>query len=191
MLEGPVQPSTSLLLDYLSPSQLVSLRRAIQNRNFAVAESISGFIILKFVIMASTTLLIPSTVVDGTFPIIMDTKFDSARFVEGNAQGSVASGDATHSAYGNASIAPIYAYQGVLNGEFESPIGIQDGLVFLVFTTLLRESPIIRATGETEVFVPDISCEQANSTVRDYGMDSMLLELTFNSPSCYIGREQN
>ena len=98
MLEGPVQPSTSLLLDYLSPSQLVSLRRAIQNRHFAVAESISGFIILKFVIMASTTLLIPSTVVDGTFPIIMDTKFDSARFVEGNAQGSVASGDATHSA---------------------------------------------------------------------------------------------
>jgi hypothetical protein len=55
---GPIKPSESLLVDYISRFQLVALLEAFKNSHFAVIVSITGFVLLKVVTVFSTGLLL-------------------------------------------------------------------------------------------------------------------------------------
>ncbi|KAI6093218.1 hypothetical protein F4821DRAFT_266644 [Hypoxylon rubiginosum] len=73
MKRGPAIPSKT-------PT---SLWRALKNRHFAVVLSILGFMILQGIIVASTTLLNPSsTSLTGVFPITINGKFDGISYIK-------------------------------------------------------------------------------------------------------------
>ncbi|KAL2392361.1 hypothetical protein ABEF93_001899 [Exophiala dermatitidis] len=59
--QGNAQASKSILLDYISPLQVVSFYTALRNKHVAVVASISGFVCLKLITLASTGLLFPAT----------------------------------------------------------------------------------------------------------------------------------
>ncbi|KAH6991758.1 hypothetical protein EDB82DRAFT_553592 [Fusarium venenatum] len=56
---GKATASRSVLLDYITPFQAMSLLRAIKNRHFVVASTIASFFIIKLIILTSTTLFAP------------------------------------------------------------------------------------------------------------------------------------
>ncbi len=60
--DGHAEARKSILLDYKSPLQVVSLFTAAKNRHTTVVVTIVGFIVLKLVALASTGLLFPTTV---------------------------------------------------------------------------------------------------------------------------------
>ncbi|KAH7183238.1 uncharacterized protein B0J16DRAFT_307545 [Fusarium flagelliforme] len=58
LLAGPSSSKNSLLLDYISSFQVVSITQAVKRRHFPVAASIGGFFLIKFIILISTTLFV-------------------------------------------------------------------------------------------------------------------------------------
>lgn len=56
MAKGPATADRSLLLDYVTPFQAVVLTRAIRNRHFVVASTITVFFLLKILTIVSTGL---------------------------------------------------------------------------------------------------------------------------------------
>ena len=58
MSKGPKSPKQSVLLDYLSPWNVLVLPRAISSKHYTVALSISGSLLLKLLIVLSTGILV-------------------------------------------------------------------------------------------------------------------------------------
>lgn len=56
MAKGPATADRSLLLDYVTPIQAVALTRALRNRHFVVASTITVFFLLKVLTIISTGL---------------------------------------------------------------------------------------------------------------------------------------
>ena len=56
MAKGPATADRSLLLDYVTPFQAVALTRAVRNRHFVVASTITVFFLLKVLTIVSTGL---------------------------------------------------------------------------------------------------------------------------------------
>lgn len=75
---GPVPADKSLLLDYITPFQRQYDTRD-KNGHYAVAETISSFLLLKLIILVSTTLFVvaPSLHAE-TFAIQYQNRFDAA-----------------------------------------------------------------------------------------------------------------
>ena len=74
--KGQVDAERSILLDYLSPMHTTSLVQAVRHRHAPVVASISGFIILKAIILLSTGLLVLTPVEStGPHPVTLNTRF--------------------------------------------------------------------------------------------------------------------
>lgn len=74
LAKGPVGADRSLLLDHLSPFLLITMSRATVKGHFVVILTILGFLLLKLVTVASTGLLIPTSVTVGPLDICMEDK---------------------------------------------------------------------------------------------------------------------
>lgn len=71
----------SVLMDYISPLQVTSFYRAAFNRHWPVVCSVLGFATLKIIVLASTSLLLPSnTLVAKSCDTTLLTSFNASRF---------------------------------------------------------------------------------------------------------------
>lgn len=77
LLAGPCLAKKSILLDYIPPFQIVSLIQSIENRHYTVAATITGFFLLKLIILGYTALFVVEnieieTTVNATFTDTFD-----------------------------------------------------------------------------------------------------------------------
>ena len=159
---GPTDGAHSVLLDYLSPLQIVSLTKAIRFRHTAVAASIAGFLLLKIVVLISTGLLVltPVTITEQR-DIILTTAFNSSYFwdtlpdeeyiLSGNIDGAVL--------YPNISSHPVHSYLNTLTNASSGHLAGNE-----VFQTIepFSEPGLKNISTNVFSFMPDISCEIAD-----------------------------
>ncbi|EHY52670.1 hypothetical protein ABEF92_004002 [Exophiala dermatitidis] len=149
---GPVKASESLLVDYISAFQLVSLFKAFRDSHFAVICSVTGFIMLKVATVFSTCLLVllpthithPGTTVlsNGFSDEAFDptTPFNSSNF----------------------SSSPVYAYYGAkaYGMPFENGVTLDlaYGAITVNSTSHVPDDAVI--PGDVDTFVPIMSCHE-------------------------------
>lgn len=161
---GPTDGTHSVLLDYLSPLQIISLIKAIRNRHTAVAASITGFAILKIVVLSSTGLLVLKPVpITERRDIVLSTAFDSEYFWDTLPQEDYILTNRLGAPviYPNVSSHPVHSYLNTLAVDAGNLAGEE------VFQTIqpLSVSGFQDISTRVQSFVPNINCEVADSTV--------------------------
>lgn len=151
---GPIKASESLLVDYVSNFQLLSLIEAFKNSHFAVITTITGFILLKVVTVFATGLLVLlPTQVSQSGSSIQARGFSAASFAPGGALDS-----------SSFSALPVYAYYGTMAQGMPLENGVTFDLAFSDITvgsdTPIADDAII--TGEVDAFVPIMTCKALN-----------------------------
>ncbi|KAI1740291.1 hypothetical protein F4680DRAFT_419102 [Xylaria scruposa] len=201
MRMGPAVSTKSVLLDYISPLQILSFWRALKNRHWAVVLTVAGFTLLKAIIVASTTFLVTlPTSLSGSFPIAINTKFDGSDFLQSlggmvdRPPGLIDDGDQRIRAYWNISSALVYAVNGTLSGQYQPAPQILNGTVIQTFDVAEAKTNITMVTGLVEAFIPNITCETASASWSSpgkspagYQISGSHVELT--SETCSVGKE--
>ncbi|KIX08282.1 uncharacterized protein Z518_02938 [Rhinocladiella mackenziei CBS 650.93] len=152
---GPIKPSESLLVDYISNFQLVSLYEAFKNSHFAVTTTITGFILLKVVTVFSTGLLVLlPTQVAQTGSSVQVQGFTANAFDPNTALDS-----STFSAL------PVYAYYGSMAQGMPLENGVTFDLAYGAMTvnsnSSIGDDTII--SGTVDAFVPIMTCQQLDA----------------------------
>jgi hypothetical protein len=147
--DGPIKPSESLLVDYISKFQLVSLFEAFRNSHFAVVTSVTGFVLLKVVTVFSTGLLV-------ALPTQVAEKGASLQAKGFSANTSSSGSGLSDSA---SLVLPVYSYFGsaVQGSPFEN--GVTSSMAYSMLSVDSKK-PIDNATiiGIVDVFQPSMSC---------------------------------
>ena len=154
--DGPERANETVLLDYVSPLQVVSLWQSLRNRHFYVVLGVGGFLSLKLVALASTGLLIPSP-----------TTLHSARV-------SLVKTAAFTGALSNFSIAPtlndslpFYTAFGIAKHGLPAVDGIHDAYVFEPFELPKNVSHSnTTITAEVDAIVPEFFCQSAPVNIK-------------------------
>lgn len=151
---GPIKPSESLLVDYISTFQLVSLFQAFKNSHFAVITSITGFVLLKVITVFATGLLVLlPTQVTQKDASVQATGFTAASFDPSSALDS-----STFSSL------PVYAYYGTMAQGMPLEAGVTMDLAYgpmtVDSTVPIGDGAII--SGEVDAFVPIMTCKNLN-----------------------------
>jgi hypothetical protein len=147
MAQGPTHPEKSLLLDYVSPMQVVSLWCAAKHRHWVIILTISVFISIKVLTIISTGLLVLESPMIQANPttLVANTTFDTATFGNGS---KVDSG-------------PKYTVYGHHPYNLPYPAGTTDKYAFQSITTpkdsLVQSKVILNAT--VDYFAADMDCE--------------------------------
>jgi hypothetical protein len=147
MAQGPTHPEKSLLLDYVSPMQVVSLWCAAKHRHWVIILTISVFISIKVLTIISTGLLVLESPMIQANPttLVANTTFDAATFGKGS---KVDSG-------------PKYTVYGHHPYNLPYPAGTTDKYAFQSITTpkdsLVQSKVILNAT--VDYFAADMDCE--------------------------------
>jgi hypothetical protein len=154
--QGNADPRKSVLLDYKSPLQIVSLYTAAKNRHGTVAVTILGFIILKLVTLASTGLLFPESV---SLPASNVRLQQSTRL-----NGSLYNETANQGLF-DPSIA--YTAFAVMTKGLPYPDGMTTGMLYEQFTL----PPAVRSVNGTTTarvrgLMPTYHCESAPVTIK-------------------------
>jgi hypothetical protein len=180
--KGGATASRSLLLDYISPIQPISLGQALKFRHFSVIATILAFTTLKLVTLVSTGLLgvvtsqMPATNVTLTAKTAISgssyntTKWDAMTSLDSSV---------FYSAY--AYIAKGLPY----------PEGMKGNVVYPTFELPAFDSTINSSfIVEVDVFYPHFICEVAQVTVANYPPNSTsgTANISVSSPSCSIPR---
>ncbi|KAJ5200051.1 Protein of unknown function DUF3433 [Penicillium cf. griseofulvum] len=174
MLHGPEQAEKSVLLDYISEMQLISLWRALKNRHFIVASGVASSILLRLLVIFSTGLFsLQQVQVQRTnVPIQIHSNF--------NVENSTLYG------FG------LQAYDilnGVLFDNLPFPEGSTANFAFQEFSASALPSDA-NITVPIQGLMADLDCEVADMTVKGwppgkYSSDLLcLVDLT--TPSCNI-----
>lgn len=154
---GPVKASESLLLDYISNFQLVSLLGAIKNSHLAVIASISGFVLLKVITIFSTGLLVLlPTVVTQTGVSIQARNFSADSF-----DPTIPFNTSTFSSI------PVYAYYASVVQGMPFDNGVTSNIAYSI-VTVDSDSPIPEEAtieGKVAAFVPLLTCKKLDVTV--------------------------
>lgn len=151
---GPVKPSESLLVDYISGFQLVSLFEAFKNSHFSVVSSITGFILLKVATVFATGLLLlqPSRVTQA------DTSVIARAFLADPSTSTIAF-DAS-----NFPASAVYAYFGTKAHGMPLKNGVNFDLAYAGMT--VNSTPVISdgavISGTVDAFVPTMTCQSLN-----------------------------
>lgn len=183
LAHGPESPFDSVLVDYISNFQIVSLITAFKRLHVPVLITISGLLISLGMTIASTGLFYSrSKNFTDTSPSMITSSFDASAM-----NPAILSVDT----FPNAS---IYAYTQTVNNGLGDQLGVASGFAYILPT--LRSSSRSIAANSTfnatvDTFTPTISCRAANvtldgqatisttnfpynSTDRPYGTDSNL-----------------
>ncbi|RFN47667.1 hypothetical protein FIE12Z_8124 [Fusarium flagelliforme] len=115
---GGADATRSVLLDYITAFQAISAFKAAKNRHLRVVSTIISFVILKLIILTSTTLFIMNqTTIAGAFDITYQDSFSTTdlwKMYDPMAPLPLQLGR-FHPAYKRGSADPIWTYLGRLN----------------------------------------------------------------------------
>ncbi|KIV87543.1 hypothetical protein PV11_03082 [Exophiala sideris] len=147
---GPLKPSESLFVDYISKFQLVALFEAIKNSHFAVMTTVTGFVLLKVMAVFSTglLLLLPTQVTQKSASI-QALGFSSDAF-----DPSTALDESSFSPL------PVYAYYGSMAQGIPLASGVAFdmayGVLSIVSNSSLGKDAVI--SGTVDAFLPLMTC---------------------------------
>ncbi|KAK5259484.1 hypothetical protein LTR40_005896 [Exophiala xenobiotica] len=147
--DGPLKPSESLFVDYISKFQLVALYEAIKSNHFAVITTVTGFVLLKIVTVFSTGLLVLlPTQVTQKDALIQARGFSSEAF------------DPSASLDSLSLASPVYAYYGSKTQGIPLENGVAFDLAYGALTvssnTSIGNDAVI--SGNVTAFVPNMTC---------------------------------
>ncbi|RBR26781.1 uncharacterized protein FIESC28_00362 [Fusarium coffeatum] len=188
LLAGPSSSKNSLLLDYISSFQVVSLWQAVRRRHFPVAASIGGFFLIKFIILISTTLfVVMDTDSERFLNVSMQDHFDASRLWLSYQPAKFYEVDQLPFR-GGASDSSVWTYLSRLNNVTteRSDWKLPEDLITQRYTFTTGESKISRVERPVDIFVPHVSCEDAAlSTVERSNAGGIVsLNYTFTSETC-------
>ncbi|KAI1624870.1 hypothetical protein EDD37DRAFT_368042 [Exophiala viscosa] len=148
---GPLKPSESLFIDYVSKFQLVALFEAIKNNHFAVMTTITGFVLLKVVTVFSTGLLL-------LLPTQVTQKNTSVKAIGFSSDAFDPSTALDESSF---SPLPVYAYYGAMAQGMPLDNGVTLGMAYGVFAFDSNSSLGKNAvtSGTVDAFVPLMMCQ--------------------------------
>ncbi|KAJ5093992.1 hypothetical protein N7456_009853 [Penicillium angulare] len=168
MLQKPERPEKSILLDYISEMQPFAMIRAIRNRHHIVTSGISGSLLLRLLLIISTSLfsLQEVEVNKGKIPIQI--------------QGNVST--LSVSDLSTASSQPFDAINGIIFENVSYEDGTTANFSFPTFSTsnTLNESAVLaNLTG----LAPDLDCEPATLgfNIWSIGRDDYIRQTLSNS----------
>ena len=162
---SPSPASESIMMDYLSPLNIKSFARAIRLRHHPVVASIAGFALLKVVILVSTGLLdVRSTNLERDYQISLAKTFNGSAFWD-TVTGNKIYLTGTDPTYGNVSSYPVSSNFGVLD---KNTNGLATPLDLMAFQSFNIPPTLSAKTvwANVDVFVPNISCETAETVFR-------------------------
>ncbi|KAI0546007.1 hypothetical protein F4679DRAFT_587934 [Xylaria curta] len=190
---SPVNASKGLLLDYISPVQIITFYRAFRNYHWGTALSVLTFTLLKVVILLSTVLLVrvptPNSCI---LPLVITSKFNGSNFwsaVPGyysDRPGEVATFNERTPAYLWDAPELISAYIGIISYQVEEPSGLQGGIAFQNLDVPPVADNLTQISATVNAFIPNITCEASVLSLGDYthpGSRSIALD----SPTCSVG----
>ncbi|KAL2421635.1 hypothetical protein ABEF95_007855 [Exophiala dermatitidis] len=153
--QGNAQASKSILLDYISPLQVVSFYTALRNKHIAVVASISGFFCLKLITLASTGLLFPATasLPSQAINLTVQTSFNGSLY-----------DSSTNPALFDPSLA--YTAYAVMVKGLPYPEGTTENMVYN--TVALPQNVSSRnasITVHVEALIPQFQCQSAPVTI--------------------------
>ena len=154
---GPVGSKKSLLLDYISPLQVVSLFKAFLAGHIPIIATIATFILLKIATILSTgsIILLPTNIARNDFPLLSTLRFDSTSF-DSDSDVSITS-------------SPVYSYYGSMAQGIPWPSGTLSDLAYMPVTfdsgsdTRLPEN--VTLAGNVDAFVPLMDCHTIDATL--------------------------
>ena len=145
---GPISPSKSLLLDHVSPLQIVALFQAFIHNHIPIVATVSAFVFFKIITIFSTGLFIlnPKNVSQSNFPLLMTARFDA---------GNVGDLSSINSS-------PVTAFYGIAYQGIPQTAGVQSHLAYLPFRYDESRNEKLAANGtfsaNMDAFVPTITC---------------------------------
>lgn len=188
MAHGPSTAARSVLLDYVSPFQPIACFSALRNGHYAVFISILSFLVLKLIILLSTTLF----VVEPTWhsePVSFryQNTFNTEHMW--NSPGDTLTGKwgdiRDHSRQGDLT---VWSYMATLNNATAGSLsGTKSGN--MTYQSLIPpqfSSNISSVSTVVDVFVPSVTCEEASLSLptTTFGKSEFELYYKFDSPSC-------
>jgi Protein of unknown function (DUF3433) len=172
MVTGCPTPDRSILLDYISPMQILDVCKSFRFRHSPVALTTTGFFIMKLIILVSTTVFVlkPTSRLE-TRPIQYTASFTTQDLWDKLLRKVGTWAPDAYSEYyqGNKTFLDdvVMEYSQELYGRPTDATRITNNMLFQPFNSLL-ESDFISVAAAVDVFAPLISCEIAQvSLVRD------------------------
>ncbi|KIV94088.1 hypothetical protein PV10_05244 [Exophiala mesophila] len=156
LAKGPQPANNSLLLDYVTPLQIVAFWKSLRNRHFVVASTILVFVLVKVITVASTGIFSLQAVPKNNIATVMalNNTFDASDFQHAAAVDT----------------RPAYIVYGHREYNNTLPIGTTDSYAVQIFAPnngFVNGS--ITYTAEVDVFSAAIDCETGTLTyVRSY-----------------------
>ncbi|EXJ93202.1 hypothetical protein A1O3_01759 [Capronia epimyces CBS 606.96] len=146
---------TSVLLDYISPLQIVSLWNAVRKRHWPICLTISSFILLKLITLATTGLFFTDFRIETsqTGNLFTGTSFDGSLY-NATAYLSVSDSSLFYTAYA-VMAKGLRNVQGTLDSTAYQTLSIPD--------SVLSSNATISAA--VDVFVPSFNCEKTNASI--------------------------
>ncbi|OAP61936.1 hypothetical protein AYL99_04139 [Fonsecaea erecta] len=178
---GHANGKDTLLLDYISPLQPTSFWRALRNRQFGVLSTITGFVLLKVITLASTGLFVAdlTQLSSQSIGLIRNVNFNGSLW---NITQPLGSEDAS----------VVYEAYGVLaRGVATHGFGTTNDLAYETFKIppdLQQKSG--RLVAQMNAFIPDFNCVDATVSINPspYGTDGEQSGQTISilSPGCQL-----
>ncbi|KAJ4138426.1 hypothetical protein NW768_002257 [Fusarium equiseti] len=191
LLAGPSPSKNALLLDYITSFQVVSITEAVKRRHFPVAASIGGFFLIKFIILISTTLfVVMETDSERFLDVMMQDTFDTARLWLPYEPAKFYAVNQLPFR-GGESDSSVWTYLGRLNNATAEKADwkLPEDLVtqrYKRYTFTASEFNVTRLERPVDIFVPQVSCEDATlpTVERTKGGGTGMLNYTFTSETC-------
>lgn len=174
MYKGPTEAERSILLDYLSIWQPMSVFAALRNVDYTVAATSANVMIIKILIVVSTALitLSPVSVAHSEIPLRVKSEFV----------------DST-SGFSNAPLA-YYAFRGMVDLQTSENDGLQSNYAYQLVKAVLPTTTHFITT--VDGFSADLDCEAADVGLIDSRRavinktDYVRLDLGLNSANCQM-----
>ena len=156
--KGPVGPDKSLLLDYISPLQFVTLFKAFLAGHIPILATASTFILLKIVLVFSTgsIVLLPTHITQSGFPLLSPLKFESPSFIP-NSDVSISSSPVQH--YHGSMAQGIPWQSGTLPDRAYMPVTFDS-------ESITRVPENVTLMGNVDSFIPLMDCHTIDGTLR-------------------------
>ena len=186
MISTDSTPQRSLLLDYISPMQIVSLYKSLRQRHYPVVLSVAGFIVLKLVILVSTTLCVPQQTLHVEARPIQYTSSFNASTLWSQIRDRNTTGTGEYYSF-NFTAGLLWGYLRQLNGQAPDPTRVKDNMIFQSFTSSVSKNNITSSTAAVDVFIPNVTCEAAE--VGRNTSDMFVITPTFDTNTCSLGHD--
>ncbi|KAH0436220.1 hypothetical protein CcaCcLH18_04510 [Colletotrichum camelliae] len=188
MAQGPSTAARSVLLDYVSPFQPMACFSALKNGHYAVFISILSFLVLKLIILLSTTLFVVEPTwhlepVSFRYQNAFNTEYmwnspgDNSATPMGDIGDRSRQGDVT-----------VWSYMATLNNATAGNLGgtKSRNMAYQSLIPPQFSSNISSISTVVDVFVPSVTCEEASLSLptTTFGNSEYELYYRFDSPSC-------